>query len=235
MNGRGAVLLALAAAVGGCSDDFPDYRYRLTVEVETPEGLRTGSSVVEVRTWWEPTLQDKSGARPKSEYSGEAVAVEVAPGQTLFALLHGPYDADYAKHVARLTLQPEPPKPGERGDFEARRLRLIEMTKIEGVHEVPREHWPLFVHFRDPTDPMSVTEVPPAQAWETFGYGVRISRVTLELTDDAVTDHIFERLPWLAQYSERHFDGSSKIAVDPTSPRLSEKLSAYSFTTEWKR
>ena len=50
-------LLAFAFVLGGCSltesDKTPDYRYRLTVEVDTPEGLKIGSSVIEVEqvTW----------------------------------------------------------------------------------------------------------------------------------------------------------------------------------------
>ncbi|MDJ0978885.1 MAG: hypothetical protein QNI87_10130, partial [Erythrobacter sp.] len=40
-------LLALSGCTGA-DDPTPDYRYRLRVEVETPEGLKTGSSVIAV-------------------------------------------------------------------------------------------------------------------------------------------------------------------------------------------
>lgn len=47
-----AAWLALAALMlSGCAvaeDKTPDYRYRLTVEVETPEGVKSGSSVIEI-------------------------------------------------------------------------------------------------------------------------------------------------------------------------------------------
>ncbi len=46
-------LLCLVAAlsVSACfaKDATPDYRYRLTVEVDTPDGVKTGSSVIEVQ------------------------------------------------------------------------------------------------------------------------------------------------------------------------------------------
>lgn len=47
-----ATALVASAALPGCAaaDSTPDYRYRLTVEVDTPGGLRTGSSVIEVET-----------------------------------------------------------------------------------------------------------------------------------------------------------------------------------------
>ncbi|HAW37080.1 MAG TPA: hypothetical protein DCX71_13555, partial [Erythrobacter sp.] len=48
----GWVMLCLALTVAGCSltDQTPVYRYRLTVEVDTPDGVKTGSSVIEVDT-----------------------------------------------------------------------------------------------------------------------------------------------------------------------------------------
>ncbi|HET9630690.1 MAG TPA: hypothetical protein VFP14_14535, partial [Novosphingobium sp.] len=49
----GGLAGALALMLPGCGmfgNSLPTYRYRLTVEVDTPEGLKTGSSVIEVRT-----------------------------------------------------------------------------------------------------------------------------------------------------------------------------------------
>lgn len=40
----GSVVLPLA----GCTPALPDYRCRLTVEVETPEGIGRGSSVLQI-------------------------------------------------------------------------------------------------------------------------------------------------------------------------------------------
>lgn len=34
-------LLAIALTLAGCSDP-PDYRYKLTLEVETPDGIKRG-------------------------------------------------------------------------------------------------------------------------------------------------------------------------------------------------
>ena len=49
-----AICSTVAVALAGCGDvlgrDLPSYRYRLTVEVNTPEGLKTGSSVIEVES-----------------------------------------------------------------------------------------------------------------------------------------------------------------------------------------
>lgn len=43
--------IVVACSSGGEADaqQAPDYRYRLTVEVDTPEGVKAGRSVIEVR------------------------------------------------------------------------------------------------------------------------------------------------------------------------------------------
>ena len=46
--GMMGLILALFTTACSAEDAAPDYRYRLTVEVDTPEGLKTGSSVIEV-------------------------------------------------------------------------------------------------------------------------------------------------------------------------------------------
>lgn len=98
-----AAWLALAALLlPGCAfaeDKAPDYRYRLTVEVETPEGLKTGLSVIEVRQ----TLV-RAGSVPANQaverrVRGEAAAVNLPGGKTLFALLRSDNDPDWASRV----------------------------------------------------------------------------------------------------------------------------------------
>ena len=70
LAGRARVaVLALAplalAACGLSEDGAPDYRYRLTVEVDTPQGVKTGSSVIEVQQRF---------VRPGSNPAGRAMS-----------------------------------------------------------------------------------------------------------------------------------------------------------------
>ena len=82
-----AASLGGALALAGC--DKPGsgaaYRYRLTLDVETPEGAKTGSSVIEVRTW-ETHFE---GKRTNHEVRGQAVVVDLGARGLLFALLAG--------------------------------------------------------------------------------------------------------------------------------------------------
>jgi hypothetical protein len=55
----------------------------------------------------------------------------------------------------------------------------------------------MLVTFGDLADPTSVARVDPDDLASTFGEGVRLRRITVELTDDLVTTGIEKRLGWL--------------------------------------
>lgn len=82
-------VLAAGATVllGGCWRPSETLRYRLTIEVETPQGVRSGSSVIEVRGVRNPDWVNIEGRGTRASFRGEAVAVDLPHGKTLFALL----------------------------------------------------------------------------------------------------------------------------------------------------
>jgi hypothetical protein len=72
--------------LAGCGSLFPpSYRFRLTVEVDTSQGVRSGSSVLEVTSQLQ-NLPGK-GIVPLTSLTGEAVALDLPGGKTLFALI----------------------------------------------------------------------------------------------------------------------------------------------------
>jgi len=82
MLAGGAVALLSGCGLFG----NPSYRFKMTVDVETPEGLKTGSSVYEVETTGSRDLV-AGGKGSRFMFRGEAVAVDLPDGRTLFALL----------------------------------------------------------------------------------------------------------------------------------------------------
>lgn len=236
-----AAWLALAALLlPSCafSDDAaPDYRYRLTVEVETPEGVRSGSSVIEV----EQTLM-RAGGSPANQavrwrVRGEAVAVDLPDGKTLFALLRSDNDPDWASRVYILLA------PQENKGFEDVLDDVLELT---GERTLPRtwppvafleerSAYPMLVTFGDLANPTSVAEVDPDNLKETFGEGVTLKRITVELTDEPVTTGIEQRLEWMDAYRNKWFDGSRTIFEDLTTDDATAHLTAGSFSTEFAR
>lgn len=195
------IALVAALAVAGCGTKHESFRYRLTVEVETPQGLRSGSSVIEVdvsqtgeNAWATPEAR---GLRFKIR--GEAVAVDLPNGQVLFALLSGEDSPQRAAGLPYATLQP----PRFEGEFDyIKRTRALERTDRLGV--VPRSAYPMLVTFGDLSDPASVELVDPDDLAASFGEGVRLKRLTVQMTDDPVTTGTQKRLAWLAEHGRNH-------------------------------
>ena len=104
---RGALGAITALALASCgpqvttaadSSNPPSYKSRLTATVETPQGERSGHSVIAV--WWRSPspifgTQGSAGFTVK----GEAVAVDLPKGQTLFVLLRSAANVDWAAYA----------------------------------------------------------------------------------------------------------------------------------------
>lgn len=186
-----AVGMVATLALAGCDSDslgrkYPAYRYRLTAVVETPEGARTGSSVIEVH-WTEagPAFGIQSGAG----YSvhGEAVAVDLPGGQTLFVLLRSSDNSDWAAWALQDVV------PNVKDLRGADRQPHSVPRQVEVLHEQV-DNYPMFVRFANSADPMSVEQVAPEDLAKAFGSGYRLKSLTVQVTDDAVTTGIAKKL-----------------------------------------
>jgi hypothetical protein len=233
-----------AIIVSGCGRRFPTFRYRMTVEVETPQGLRTGASVIQVSS-----IEGGSGAMYgfSSTVRGEAVAVDLPGGRTLFALLQSSSgDVDAAAGYAFAGFPPAVKRVGadayadNLAEMLARRdVGVIPMPTAED--EVPvsgrmaKAFYPLLVSFTDIADPKSVTRVNPRDLAASFGPGIKLRRITVQITDDPVTTGIEKRLGWWEAYRNRHFDGTSTASEDLTTNAPSASLSTGSFSTEFNK
>lgn len=177
----------------GCSEWFPArYRYRVTVEVETPSGLRSGSSVMQA------SLSENSieinGSAYRFRFKGQAVTVDLLGGQMLFALL----DEDFPGWVREAFLD-RPNLNDSVSDY----ARLGSHELRGRAVEVPREKYPKFAHFQDINNPRTAQQVDPDDLGSAFGFKGRIRRIFVTLTDAQVTTGIEKRLPWL-----RHQQGA---------------------------
>lgn len=213
--GRRSILLLLAGVAAltlpGCGvlgDSLPTYRYRLTVEVETPEGLKTGSSVIEVRSG-----VGGKAAGPMAVYTtevrGEAVTVDLGRRGLMFALLRSGDNVDWAGQAMMRGIVPDP-SPEQRQAMkdpwrDAIKARYAKLLTMRGIYDLPREvdilglrdNYPMLVRFRDIADPGTVEQVDPDDLARSFGEGVKLKRITVQLTDDPVTTGIVKRLGWL--------------------------------------
>jgi hypothetical protein len=197
-------LALLASATGACGlggERFPRYRYRLTVEVDTPEGVRRGGSVIEVDLGRTGARSLPVGKALQYDIHGEAVTVDLGTRGTMFALLESSDSKDWAFWNMFSLL---PPQRAVK-DYHAEQVER--MLAITGTHDLPRwnmvgphrfDNYPMLVRFADIDDPKTVQRVDPGNMAATFGPGVRLRRITLErTTDPRGPDQIEERLKWL--------------------------------------
>lgn len=196
----GVAVLSLA----GCGSNSSSYRYRMTVEVETPQGIKSGSSVMEVRLARGMAIGDQSGVT--SGVFGEAVVVDLPDGP-LFVLLQVPDAGPPLQDIVPYALL------GRRSDgpdgvmadgsklgsawFSEYRAELPR-TRDNGP-QVSSNNWPMMVRFRDINDPKSVERVDSEAA------GVK--RIVVETTSDDVTVGIEKQLVWLSALKGGYLHG----------------------------
>lgn len=206
-------------AIFGLVHDDHEWRQKLTVEVKTPGGPRRGSAVVQVNARF---FHGSMGNEVTYQTKGEATVVEVAPGQYLFALIGGADERFYA----------------------AARDRFDGMDRGEWLFEIPKQTEPvaltggtipLLVTFTDINDPTTVTRVDPGDLAASFGPGVRLTAMTLEVTDDTATEGRVEAvLGWLPRIWPNHLDGERYETIEAPN-RFANSLTANSFSKEIKQ
>ena len=213
MMARREILVSLGGmtsmlALGGCGllDTHYRYRYKMTVEIETPGGLKTGTSVQE-QSVTKYYMQDMAGNIRDMQTRGEAVAVDLPDGQMLFALL---CEASLIQSVLDPLWKNDWVESGRRitSGETPETVLVVAPTRSEIAYENGVEftkvvpHYPKLVRFRDIHDPKSVEMVDPDDVAASFSAGVRLKRITLQLTDEKVTSGLRSRLPWLTVYPE---------------------------------
>ena len=188
--GIGGVMLA------GCSLRH-SYRYKMTVDVSTPQGVRSGFAVREVNFY--SRLNGGDGAKVR----GEAVAVDLPNGQVLFALLAGANgDVDYAAWIADWALKRELAPGGANPGYDAGNFAELFPTSPRTESPILSNAMPLLVHFKDIHDPTSVEKVDPFDLGGSFGAQYSLKRITMEITSSMVSVGIKNSLPWLGRYPE---------------------------------
>lgn len=187
--------LLLTTLLSCCGLVPHSYRFKMRVEVQTPQGLRSGSAVYQViaANTLLPLLPEES----KHDWTvkGQAVAVDLPNGRTLFALMRtgNLHRGDLAK-MSMATLD-----PAFKNDIVESAGRLALRFGVHHQAQVQAADYPLLVVFDDNHIPASAKQIDPKSSAE-FGSGCRVTHITAELTNDPVTRGIEKRLPWLTTH-----------------------------------
>ncbi len=199
------------------------WRQKMTVTIDTPNGPVSGASVMTFRLSDQRSAFNPPEARGVSfTLSGEAVVVQVAPGRYLFALPNG---------VPSLAERLYP----KMDVIES--AKLMENGAVSPATEVilPSSGYPLLVTFDDIKEPTSVKRVNPADLEATFGPGYRLTEITLALTKESVTKGKLDKvLPkeffrrWASLHNDALANGGRKNSYFTT---FASELGRSSFTT----
>lgn len=177
----------------------PDHKYRLTVEVETPSGVRSASGVFSVHP---NRAYGGSGSGPAGpRIKGDAVFLDLGNGRNLAALLlHGtnPAETDGMNYLPLRAFA----AAGRRIDFRDVK-RQTETVSVTG------ELIPTLVTFADVANPASARVLDPVNLSAAFGQGFRLRRISLQIVPaglwpldfggalgEPVTRQIQTQLPW---------------------------------------
>jgi hypothetical protein len=168
-----AILLSLTSAFAADPIDAPSsFRYKVTVRIETPDGIKTGSAVREANSIRIPAGASSAAKRTaQAEYEGEAVTIDLGKQGVIFALV------DHSTGFG----------------ISAEQLKLFPMSKdikTGAKISVPPEDYPNFARFDDLNDPLTRKGV-------EFTDTLKVKDITIEITDGPVTQGLQKYLPWV--------------------------------------
>lgn len=196
----GPVILLAALVIGERTYLYrPDHKYRLTVEVDTPDGVRSASGVMAVHPNRSYGGSGSGPSGPKTK--GDALFVNLGGGKNIVALLlHGTNSAE-TDGMSYLPLRAFA-AAGKRIDFRDVK-RQTEIVAVKG------DLIPTLVTFGNAADPRSARAVDPADLQAALGKNVALRNVSLQVVPaglwpldfggwfgEPVTRHIEAELPW---------------------------------------
>jgi len=192
-------VVALSLCLAGCGKSESD-RYKLTLAVNTKDGIKRGSSVGEV-AHWEVSFPERGVAH---KLRGEALYLDLGPGtRPLIALLtsklhpHGE-PAPWTRNAGPdgwfwLRLYGQAPSFNFWDD-------VARIARLRGPRKIAPDDLPDLVTFADINDPKTVIEIDPNDLQATLGQGVTWNEITFESTNEPITSGIRTKLPWIETY-----------------------------------
>lgn len=165
----GLVIIATALLAG---DQIrlkrPDHKYRLTIEVETAQGLRTATGVFAVH----PNRSYGGTGSAGTQTRGDALVVDLGNRKTLVVLMAqagNPLDIDGMNYIAMRAINAATGK----------RVQFRELKSLNASAPVADELMPVLLAFADVGDPSSARAVKPEEFGAVFGAQTRLHSVTI--------------------------------------------------------
>lgn len=176
----------------------PDHKYRLTVEIETPQGEASASGVFAVH----PNRGYAGTGSATTRTKGDALVIDTGGGKGLVVLLAqegSPLDIDGMNYIDMRALN----------DGTGRRVQFRELKTINETVPVRGELVPVMLAFADLKEPSSARLVKADGFEAAFGPGAKLRHVSVQplppgwwpidfggALGEPVTRAIDRKLPW---------------------------------------
>lgn len=191
----------------------PDHYYRLTIDVETPDGMKSASSVLAMylhdTTWGLPEARGLRAA-----LKGDAVFLDLGHGRNVVALLAQGSKAENVVNMLGLDAASFA-RAGQPSEW-------YEIKDLKGIAAVPADLIPTLVTIPDVNDPKSTRVIAPDDFASVFGPGYRFKGATVEIVRGPRTRGIAQRIPFLATHREELRNAGIMKLNDPYIPRLGQ-------------
>lgn len=216
-----AILIAVTTAYVAYAAAYPTlaYRYKITIEVETSSGTKTGSSVLEVSIRQYPKFLTLGKNDHQTSVRGEAIFVDLGDGRNLIALLALGPNAEHERITLFAPLSFFKILITSANDVKWAR----ELKSQKGRRVFAGDMRPTLVTFADLSNPSSIRKISFDNPSKDLGILVREVRSWIEITNDPVTSTLRDRIPWIDNV--RDADTAVKIIrpgrpAGGTAPRL---------------
>ncbi len=171
------LLLILIVVLFSSYDYLKGYTwyYRITIEVETPEGIKTGSTVRRVVARLNTLKLFPQENDFVHHITGEAVVVDLGERGVLFALIDLESYLDIYNAI-----------PSDLPYKSIKHFRYYDALP-SGTHGILEKEKPTLVTFDNLEDPKTFKKLEYGELESTLGKGVKINQILIELTDDPYT------------------------------------------------
>jgi hypothetical protein len=198
--------------------------YKLSFAFETPEGVRSGQTVVRVYYEDLPPWDCWGPFPPTCRYvrlNGEAAAIRFPDGGAVAMLITPPFFPhsnvysdvrniadDLLTNDARIPFQHRAGWPAQYKYIDGHTGKFV-----HGGAEIPSDHMPYMIVFTNANDPHTARVFEPSQAEKWFGPNVKFLGARIDVVDDSVGSDVASILPWLRRAPS---DGAAEPPPSPS-------------------
>jgi hypothetical protein len=206
-------LLCISMILSACGRPVgksASFRYKLTLSVNTPDGVKTAFNVVELDY---ETVKFPMSGTPHNVH-GQGLYLDLGPGRPpLIAMLTRiPRPEDNLATWSRMWRDDSPAYIIAKHchiEPTGYQIELVEQIRLcHGPINLTAEELPELVTFSDIQDPESAKSVNPANLSASLGPEISWQRKTIEITDEPITKDITDHLS-IARFRNKlvHIDG----------------------------